>query len=106
MPTLQRRLETISFRATGITRLASTKGSREARVATQCLRRHIRPHHTSGIAEPSHADEALTKALKQALTLVDCKVLDHFSIAGTGHVSFAERGLMQKGVDYLDPPAP
>jgi DNA repair protein RadC len=51
-------------------------------------------NHPSGIAEPSHADETLTQALKQALALVDVRVLDHFIIAGAGVVSFAERGLL------------
>ncbi|MCC6535013.1 MAG: DNA repair protein RadC [Burkholderiales bacterium] len=51
-------------------------------------------NHPSGVAEPSHADEALTRALKQALALVDVKVLDHFVIAGNAAVSFAERGLL------------
>jgi DNA repair protein RadC len=49
-------------------------------------------NHPSGLAEPSHADEVLTQALKQALALVDVKVLDHFVIAGSGVVSFAECG--------------
>ena len=51
-------------------------------------------NHPSGIAEPSHADEVLTQALKQALALVDCRVLDHFIVAGSGVLSFAERGLL------------
>ena len=50
-------------------------------------------NHPSGVNEPSHADEALTRALKQALALVDVKVLDHFVVAGAGAMSFAERGL-------------
>jgi DNA repair protein RadC len=51
-------------------------------------------NHPSGVAEPSRADEALTQALKQALLLIDVKVLDHFVIAGNTTVSFAERGLL------------
>lgn len=51
-------------------------------------------NHPSGIAEPSRADELLTQALKQALALVDVKVLDHFIVAGAGILSFAERGLL------------
>jgi len=35
-------------------------------------------YHPSGVAEPSHADQLLTQSLKQALALVDSKVLDHF----------------------------
>jgi len=51
-------------------------------------------NHPSGVNEPSHADEALTRALKQALALVDVKVLDHFVVAGAGVMSFAECGLL------------
>ncbi|MDQ7989137.1 MAG: DNA repair protein RadC [Candidatus Dactylopiibacterium sp.] len=52
-------------------------------------------NHPSGAREPSHADEALTRALKQALALVDVRVLDHFIVAGTQPpLSFAERGLL------------
>ena len=51
-------------------------------------------NHPSGVAEPSHADEVLTQALKQALALVDIKVLDHFIVAGGSALSFAERGLI------------
>ena len=51
-------------------------------------------NHPSGVAEPSHADETLTNALKQALALIDVRVLDHFIVAGGGVLSFAERGLI------------
>ena len=51
-------------------------------------------NHPSGVAEPSRADELLTHALKQALALVDVKVLDHFVVGGTAVISFAERGLL------------
>ena len=51
-------------------------------------------NHPSGLAEPSRADELLTQNLKQALALVDVRVLDHFVVAGTSTVSFAERGLI------------
>lgn len=52
-------------------------------------------NHPSGVAEPSSADEVLTSALKQALGLVDVKVLDHFIVAGGATpLSFAERGLL------------
>jgi DNA repair protein RadC len=51
-------------------------------------------NHPSGVAEPSRADELLTKALKDALALVDVRVLDHFVIAGNMALSFAERGLL------------
>ena len=51
-------------------------------------------NHPSGVAEPSHADELLTRSLKAALALVDVQVLDHFIVAGTRTLSFAERGLL------------
>lgn len=51
-------------------------------------------NHPSGVAEPSKADEHLTQALKQALALVDVRVLDHFVVAGASTLSFAERGLL------------
>jgi DNA repair protein RadC len=52
-------------------------------------------NHPSGVAEPSSADEVLTRTLKAALALIDVRVLDHFIVAGTAvPVSFAERGLI------------
>lgn len=51
-------------------------------------------NHPSGLAEPSRADELLTKTLKEALALVEVRVLDHFVVAGNTALSFAERGLL------------
>ena len=52
-------------------------------------------NHPSGVAELSSADSQLTRELKQALALVDVRVLDHFIVAGTASpLSFAERGLL------------
>lgn len=52
-------------------------------------------NHPSGLAEPSRADEVLTSSLKQALALIDVKLLDHFIVtAGAEPLSFAERGLI------------
>ena len=51
-------------------------------------------NHPSGAAQPSQADELLTRNLKEALALVDVKVLDHFIVAGAQAISFAERGLV------------
>jgi len=51
-------------------------------------------NHPSGAAQPSRADELLTRNLKDALALVDVKVLDHFVVAGNQALSFAERGLL------------
>ena len=50
-------------------------------------------NHPSGVAEPSRADENITRRLKEALALIDVRVLDHF-IIGDDIVSFAERGLL------------
>jgi DNA repair protein RadC len=51
-------------------------------------------NHPSGVPEPSRADELLTQTLKQALALVDVRILDHFIVAGCELTSFAERGLL------------
>jgi DNA repair protein RadC len=51
-------------------------------------------NHPSGVAEPSQSDRMLTDALKQALSLVDIRVLDHFIVADITVMSFAERGLI------------
>ncbi|KQW50775.1 MULTISPECIES: DNA repair protein RadC [unclassified Roseateles] len=51
-------------------------------------------NHPSGVAEPSHADQLLTKHLSQALALVDVRVVDHLVVGAGEVVSFAERGLM------------
>lgn len=50
-------------------------------------------NHPSGVDEPSEADRRLTKRLKEALALIDVRVLDHVVIGDT-YVSFAERGLL------------
>lgn len=49
-------------------------------------------NHPSGTPDPSQADHMLTQALKQALALVDVRVLDHFVVAGRHVHSFAEHG--------------
>ena len=52
-------------------------------------------NHPSGCTEPSRADEMLTQSLKQALGLIDVKILDHFVVSGgASPLSFAERGLL------------
>ena len=51
-------------------------------------------NHPSGVAEPSIQDQALTRTLAEALSLVDVKVLDHFIVAPGASLSFAERGLL------------
>ena len=49
-------------------------------------------NHPSGIAEPSQADELLTRRLREALQLIDVRVLDHLIIGDTKEYSFAETG--------------
>ncbi len=51
-------------------------------------------NHPSGIAEPSSADERITRKLQRALALVDIRVLDHFVVGDGNTVSFAARGLL------------
>lgn len=51
-------------------------------------------NHPSGVAEPSRADEALTTRLKEALALVEVRVLDHIVVGDRELVSFSERGLL------------
>ncbi|WP_305857525.1 RadC family protein [Balneatrix alpica] len=51
-------------------------------------------NHPSGIAEPSRADELITQRLKQALALVEVRLLDHMVVGAGEVVSLAERGLV------------
>ena len=51
-------------------------------------------NHPSGVAEPSQADELITRRLKEALALVDIRVLDHLVVGDGVCESFAERGLL------------
>jgi DNA repair protein RadC len=51
-------------------------------------------NHPSGVAEPSRADELLTNRLKEALSLVDIRLLDHLVVGDGETVSFSERGLI------------
>jgi DNA repair protein RadC len=51
-------------------------------------------NHPSGVAEPSQADELITRRLREALALVDIRVLDHCIVGDNGCLSFAERGLL------------
>jgi DNA repair protein RadC len=77
-----------------------TQTSVYPREVVKCALRHnaaaviFAHNHPSGIAEPSHADELLTRSLKSALSLIDVQVLDHFIVAGSRILSFAERGLL------------
>ena len=51
-------------------------------------------NHPSGSPDASGADEVITRRLKEALALIDVRVLDHLIIAGTTLISMAERGLI------------
>jgi len=51
-------------------------------------------NHPSGISEPSLADQAITRRLKEALALLDIRLLDHFVIGDGDPVSMAARGLV------------
>jgi DNA repair protein RadC len=51
-------------------------------------------NHPSGVAEPSQADELITQRVKEALGLVDIRLLDHIIVGDGASVSFAERGLI------------
>lgn len=68
-----------------VAKLALEKG------AAGCILVHP---HPSGVAEPSQADELITRRLKEALALIDVRVLDHLIVAGGDVVSFVERGLL------------
>ena len=49
-------------------------------------------NHPSGVAEPSQADELITRRLKEALLLVEIRILDHIVVAGGLCVSMAQTG--------------
>ena len=51
-------------------------------------------NHPSGVAEPSRADESITLRLKDALTLVEVRLLDHIVVGDDKCVSLAERGVI------------
>lgn len=51
-------------------------------------------NHPSGVAEPSHADEAITRRLRDALALVEVRLIDHLVVGDEQCTSLAERGLL------------
>jgi DNA repair protein RadC len=51
-------------------------------------------NHPSGVAEPSQADELITRRLQDSLALIDVRLLDHLIVAGGEVISLAERGLV------------
>jgi DNA repair protein RadC len=70
------------------------------REVVKCALRHnaaaviFSHNHPSGVAEASQADELITRRLRDALALVDIRVLDHLIVGGNTSLSFAERGLI------------
>jgi len=51
-------------------------------------------NHPSGFCEPSEADRHITREIKDALSLVEVRLLDHFVVGGMNAVSMAEEGLI------------
>ena len=70
------------------------------REVVKCALRHnaaaviFSHNHPSGVAEPSQADELITRRLRDALAMVDIRVLDHLVVGAGSTCSFAERGLI------------
>ena len=73
--------------------LASTAAVSQAK-GTEQARAHNAHVHPSGVLEPSQADELITRRLKEALALIDVRVLDHFIVGDGACTSFSERGLL------------
>ncbi len=68
-------------------------------VVKQALRRNatsviLAHNHPSGVAEPSQADEIITTRLRDALALVDIRMLDHLIVGDGSCMSLAERGIV------------
>ena len=73
--------------------LASTAAVSQGK-GTEQARAHKAHNHPSFVLEPSQSDELITQRLKEALALVDIRLLDHFVIGGAHAFSFSERGLL------------
>ena len=65
----------------------------KAALQRNCAAIIIAHNHPSGIAEPSQADELITQRVKEALALVDIRLLDHIIIGDGVRVSLADRGV-------------
>ena len=68
-------------------------------IAQRCLELNaaaviLAHNHPSGIAEPSVADQAITRRVKEALALLDIRTLDHFVIGDGTPTSMAKRGML------------
>jgi DNA repair protein RadC len=51
-------------------------------------------NHPSGVAEPSQSDQLITRRIRDALELVDIRLLDHFVIGDNSCISLASRGML------------
>jgi len=60
----------------------------------ETLKMIIAHNHPSGVAEPSRADERITRRIKSALELVDIRLLDHLIIGDGISTSLASRGML------------
>ncbi|HVC01406.1 MAG TPA: DNA repair protein RadC [Steroidobacteraceae bacterium] len=63
-------------------------------LAWNCAAVIVAHNHPSGIPEPSQADECITRRIKEALGLVDIRLLDHIVVGDGASVSLAERGFL------------
>ena len=63
-------------------------------LALNCSAVILAHNHPSGRCEPSEPDKRITQLLKEALEIVDIRLLDHFIVSGTDYTSMAERGLI------------
>jgi DNA repair protein RadC len=59
--------------------------------AAACIVYH---NHPSGVADQSQADELITARVRDALALIDVRLVDHLVLAGSSVLSFAQRGLL------------
>ena len=64
----------------------------KATLKANCAAVILAHNHPSGVVEPSHSDKVLTDRLKEALALVEVRVLDHFIVGYDGVYSFVENG--------------
>ena len=73
----------------------STRGKWRGRFSHYNAAAIIAVHcHPSFVAEPSHADELITQRLKEMLSQLDVRLLDHLIVGGNQVMSFAEKGLL------------
>lgn len=70
------------------------RGGRQGSAAAQCRSVHPGAQPPERVAEPSPADELITRRVRDALGLLDIRVIDHLVVAAGGSVSVAEQGLL------------